>query len=103
MAQIKGLAEAQREADEKTKRERKAGGRELVLTAPPLPVTYHQEVLRRAYEYHRVTEQYPFNPRCLTPRSVLDIDMEFVTDYERYRTWVQFWIDFPNRPLGLRE
>lgn len=103
MAQVKGLAEARREADAKAERERKSGTRELVLTRPPLPSKYHYEVLRRAYEYHRVTENYPFNPRCLIPRSVWDIDMEFVTEYERYREWVQFWIDFPDRPEGIRE
>lgn len=91
------VATAQRKADKKREAEAKTGKRTLVVKLPPLPEKYDEEYLRRALEYHRVTEQYPWNPRCLEPRTLLDIDMAFVADYEAYREVVQFYYDLPER------
>lgn len=95
MAHVQGVAQGKLEADARREREAKSGIKELLTQRPEVPEVYHWQILRRAYEYHRVTEHYPFNPRCLEPQTLMDIDMEFVGDYELYSAWVQYWCDNP--------
>lgn len=101
MERVKAFAEKRREQDMKRKLEVETGQKDLVLLMPDLPTRFHDEILRRADEWARVTGQYPFNPRCLQPRSLLDIDLEFVTEYEDWRELVQYFYDYPDRPEGM--
>ena len=70
---------------------------------PDLPTVYDKTILRRAYEWHMIEEAYPWNPRCLHINSLLDIDMVWVDEYERYRLAVQYYIDYAKRPAAMRE
>ena len=102
MARTKASAIARRSADEKRKRELKTGQRELVLQPPELPTDYDDHILARAVEYQQVTGQYPFNPRCLTPLTILDIDLEFIHNLEAYKEWEQFFYDMAERPESMK-
>ena len=102
MARTKARALARRNADQKHARELKTGKRELVLQPPELPTDYDDHILARAVEYQQVTGNYPFNPRCLTPLTILDIDIEFIHNLESYKEWEAYFYDFPDRPESMK-
>jgi len=73
----------------------------LTLKLPQLPGRYDRSTLNAAYNYERGSGNYPFNPRCLNPQTLLDIDVEFVNDYENFKKGIRWAADLPNRPPGM--
>lgn len=77
--------------------------RTLKLMPPEvLPQFYADEVFRSADLYRRKTGIYPMNPRQFVPTGIDDIDQEFITQYELWREWVQYFYDFADRDPSLR-
>jgi hypothetical protein len=62
---------------------------------------YSRDALRAAYNYERGSGDYVWNPRCLKPDTLLDIDWEFVVDFERFKQGIKWAEDLPKRPPGM--
>ena len=77
------------------------GYNDLTLELPPLPRRYSKESLNAAYNYERGSGNYPFNPRRLAPETLLDIDVEFVSDFENFKKGIKWAKDIPKRPSGM--
>lgn len=89
----KEIAEAEREAEQ--------AFTDLALVLPPLPRRYDRSTLNAAYNYERGSGNYPFNPRTLSPTSLLDIDIEWVSDYEYFKKGIKWAADLSKRPIGM--
>lgn len=78
------------EAEAEQKAELKAKGKAIERKLPDLPTKYRREVLEAAYFYYRAAGQYPFNPRCLTPVSLMDIDKRWCDEFNLYVAGIEW-------------
>jgi hypothetical protein len=91
----KQIAESERGA--------KLGQKDLRLMLPDLPRRYSKETLYAAYNYERGSGNYPFNPRALQPETLLDIDLEFMTDFENFKKGIEWAEDLDRRPPSMKD
>ncbi len=85
------------EGERKAKMEEKG----LILELPPLPRKYDKSALHAGYQYEKGCGKYPFNPRRLVPESLLDIDIEWLVDYGRFKRGLKWAEDLPSRPANM--
>lgn len=64
--------------------------------------THDLEWLEAADLYETLTETTVVNPRNLQPRTLLDIDREWLQSRARWHKWRKFFKDFDQRPPDLR-
>lgn len=74
------------------------------MLEPPdhYPTLYDFEIHEKAELYKRATGNPVFNPLCLEPKTVFDLDIGFMVEHALWNDWKQYYTDLPNRPADLR-
>lgn len=76
---------------------------ELMLLPPEhYPTLYDFDVHEKAELYKRATGKPVFNPLCLEPRDIFDMDIGFMAEHALWGDWIQYYQDMNLRPDSLR-
>lgn len=73
-----------------------------MLLPPDHYPTHDKHWLKIAADYEAATESVVVNPRNLQPRSLHDIDADWLQSRSLYHQWLKYYRDFEKRPPDMR-
>lgn len=74
----------------------------MMMPPDTYPTQFAHEIHLQAEIYHRQTGKPVFNPLCLEPHTVFDLNLAFMAEHPIWLDWIQYYQDMERRPEYLR-